>query len=95
MKKEFYNLKYGKCKLLDEKKDLYLVYAENCELHYIVCTYIDNMGIVIKEPNTVNYPVYFLVCYLLVYSVSILIGIVIDIFNSGQTTLLDDDSNAE
>lgn len=44
MKKEFYNLKYGKCKLLDEKKDLYLVYAEKCELHYIVCTYIDNMG---------------------------------------------------
>ncbi len=43
MKKEFYNLKYGKCKLLDEKKDLYLVYAENCELHYIVCAYIDNM----------------------------------------------------
>ena len=44
MNKEFYNLKYGKCKLLDEKKDLYLVYAENCELHYIVCIYIDNMG---------------------------------------------------
>lgn len=44
MKKEFYNLKYGKCKLLDEKKDLYLLYAENCELHYIVCIYIDNMG---------------------------------------------------
>ena len=44
MKKEFYNLKYGKCKLLDKKKDLYLVYAENCELHYIACTYIDNMG---------------------------------------------------
>lgn len=44
MKKEFYNLKYGKCKLLDEKKDLYLVYARKCELHYIVCTYIDNMG---------------------------------------------------
>ncbi len=44
MKKEFYNLKYGKCKLLDKKKDLYLVYAENCELHYIVCTNIDNMG---------------------------------------------------
>lgn len=44
MKKEFYNLKYGKCKLLDKKKDLYLVYAENCELHYIFCTYIDNMG---------------------------------------------------
>lgn len=61
----------------------------------IIISSIANMGIAIEEPNTVNYPVYFLVCYLLVYSVSILIGIVIDIFNSGQTTLLDDDSNAE
>ena len=25
MKKEFYNLKYGKCKLLDKKKDLFSV----------------------------------------------------------------------
>ena len=49
MKKEFYNLKYGKCKLLDEKKDLYLVYAENCELHYIVCIYIDNMGTMMSQ----------------------------------------------
>lgn len=56
----------------------------------IIISSIANMGIAIEEPNTVNYPVYFLVCYLLVYSVSILIGIVIDIFNSGQTTLLDD-----
>lgn len=61
----------------------------------IIISSIVNMGIAIEEPNIVNYPVYFLVCYLLVYSVSILIGIVIDIFNSGQTTLLDDDSNAE
>lgn len=61
----------------------------------IIISSIANMGIAIEEPNTVNYPVYFLVCYLLVYSVSILIGIVIDIFNSGQTTLLDDNSNAE
>ena len=53
------------------------------------------MGITIEKSNTVNYPVYFLVCYLLVYSVSILIGIMIDIFNSGQTTLLDDDCNTE
>ena len=44
MKKEFYNLKNEKCKLQDKKKDLYSVYAENCELHNIVCTYIDNMG---------------------------------------------------
>ena len=49
MKKEFYNLKYGKCKLLDEKKGLYLVYAENCKLHYIVCTYIDNMGTMMSQ----------------------------------------------
>lgn len=56
----------------------------------IIISSIANMGIAIEEPNVVNYPVYFLVCYLLVYSVSILIGIVIDIFNSGQTTLLDD-----
>ena len=61
----------------------------------IIISSIANMGIAIEEPNTVNYPVYLLVCYLLVYSVSILIGIVIDIFNSGQTTLLDDNSNAE
>ena len=57
----------------------------------IIISSIANMGIAVEEPNTVNYPVYFLVCYLLVYSVSILICIVIDIFNSGQTTLLDDD----
>ncbi len=60
----------------------------------LIISSIANMGLAIEEPNTVNYPVYFFVCYLLVYSVFILIGIVIDIFNSGQTTLLDDDSNA-
>ena len=31
------------------KKDLYLVYAEKCELHYIVCTYIDYMGTMIGQ----------------------------------------------
>lgn len=62
----------------------------------IIISSIANMGIAMEIPNTVNYFVYFLVCYLLVYSVYILIGIVVDIFNSGQTTLLDDDdSNAE
>ena len=53
-----------------------------------------NTHVVIECPNIINYPVYFLVCYLLVYSVSILIGIVVDIFNSGQTTLFDDAPNA-
>jgi hypothetical protein len=55
----------------------------------IIISSISNMNIEIKEPNIVNYPVYFFVCYLLVYSVSILIGIVIDIFNSGQTSILE------
>lgn len=56
----------------------------------IIISSIANMDIEINESNVVNYPVYFFVCYLLVYSVSILIGIVIDIFNSGQTTLSED-----
>ncbi len=59
----------------------------------IIVSSIANMEITIEHSNIVNYPIYFLICYLLVYSVSILIGIVIDIFNSGQTTLLDDDRN--
>lgn len=61
----------------------------------IIVSCIANIEIKIEFSNMVNYFVYFLVCYLLVYSVSILIGIVIDIFNSGQTTLLDDDSNTK
>lgn len=44
MKKEFYNIKYGKCNLLDKDNNWYLVYAEKCDLHYIVCSYIDDMG---------------------------------------------------
>ena len=38
--------------------------------------------------DIINYVVYFLFSFLLVYSVFILIGIVIDIYNSGQTALL-------
>lgn len=38
--------------------------------------------------DIINYVVYFLFSFLLVYSVFILIGIVIDIYNSGQTSLL-------
>ena len=58
----------------------------------IIISSVANMEITIKESNAVNYFVYFLVCFLLIYSVFILIGIVIDIFNSGQTTLLENDS---
>lgn len=60
------------------------------------------MKIAIKEADKVNYLVYFIVCYLMVYSVSILFGIIIDVFNCGQTTLIerkkkdenDDDKNS-
>ena len=38
--------------------------------------------------DIINYVVYFLFSFLLGYSVFILIGIVIDIYNSGQTSLL-------
>ena len=55
----------------------------------IMVSTITNLEITIKNPNIVNYPIYISVCYLLIYSVSILIGIVIDIFNCGQTTLLE------
>lgn len=56
----------------------------------IVVSCVVNMEIAIEEPDKLNYFVFFLICYLLVYSVSILISIVIDVFNSGQTALLDD-----
>ena len=42
--KEFNNLKYGKCHLLSEKENKYLVYADKCFNHYIVCTYVDDVG---------------------------------------------------
>lgn len=58
----------------------------------IVTSCVANMDIEIANPDFVNYPVFAIICYLLVYSVSILIGIVIDIFNCGQTTLLDSES---
>ena len=59
----------------------------------IVVSSIANLGIQIENPNIVNYPIYISVCYLLVFSVSILIGIVVDIFNCGQTTILDSKDN--
>lgn len=48
-----------------------------------------NLNIKIDCPNVVNYPIFFFVCYLLVYSVYVIFGVVIDLFNSGQTILLE------
>lgn len=59
----------------------------------IIASSIANMDIAIENPNRINYIVFFFICYLLLYSISILIGIVIDIFNSGQTVLLEDDED--
>ena len=39
--KKIYNLLLGYCYILNEKKDWYLIYAENSQLKYIVCDYID------------------------------------------------------
>ena len=48
-----------------------------------------NLNIEIDCPNIVNYPIFFFVCYLLIYSVYVIFGVVIDLFNSGQTILLE------
>lgn len=58
----------------------------------IVTSCIANMNIEIANSDFINYSVFAIVSYLLAYSVSILFGIVIDIFNCGQTTLLDNES---
>lgn len=46
------------------------------------------MHIKCKYAVVIDYAVYFSITFLLILSVYILYGIVIDIFNSGQTTLL-------
>lgn len=59
----------------------------------IIVSSIANMDVAIENPNRINYSIFFLICYLLLYSITILTGIVIDIYNSGQTSLLDEDDN--
>ena len=59
----------------------------------IVVSCVVSMDIKVQNPDVINYPVFFIICYLLVFSVSILIGIVIDVFNSGQTTLLENNDD--
>lgn len=60
----------------------------------ILISCIANIHISINNPDRINYPIFFLISYLLIYSVNILIGIIIDIFNCGQTILLDDDTTS-
>jgi hypothetical protein len=48
-KKEFRNLQYDKCYLIDEKENYYLVYADKYFNHYIVCNYIDDMGTMMNQ----------------------------------------------
>lgn len=57
----------------------------------LIVSSVANLSIEIEHPNRVNYPIYFIICYLLIYSVCVLIGVVVDIFNSGQTVLIEND----
>lgn len=56
----------------------------------IVTSCVVNLEIPMDNPCIINYSIFFLVCYLLLYSVAILINVVIDIFNCGQTTLINE-----
>ncbi len=40
LKKNFYNLKYGKCYILQKRDSKYLLYVPNYQNSYIVCDYI-------------------------------------------------------
>ncbi len=51
---------------------------------------VANLNLETEHPNVVNYPVYFTICYLLTYSVCILIGVVVDLYNTGQTVIVDE-----
>ena len=51
---------------------------------------VANLNVGTGHPNLVNYPVFFIICYLLTYSVCILIGVVVDIYNIGQTVIADE-----
>ena len=57
----------------------------------LIVSSVASLCIEIEHPNRVNYPIYFIICYLLTYSVCVLIGVVVDIYNSGQTALIEDD----
>lgn len=54
----------------------------------VVCKCIALMNIPCLYADIVNYFISFIVCFLLLFCIYILYGIVIDIFNSGQTALL-------
>lgn len=55
----------------------------------LIVSNVANLNIEIVHSDRVNYPVYFVICYLLTYSVCVLVGVIVDIFNSGQTTLVE------
>ena len=55
----------------------------------VIVSLIKNIGITSEYAKHINYTVYFIICFLLMYSLIILIGIIEDIFNCGQTSLKD------
>ena len=47
--KEFYNLRYGKCFILEKKENLFLVLVTKNFRKYIVCKKIDPMGALLNQ----------------------------------------------
>ena len=54
----------------------------------VIVSVIANMNVQSSNSETINYLVLFVLCYLFIYSIAILIGITVDIFNCGQTILI-------
>lgn len=49
MKKSFYNLKYGKCHILEASENLYLVVVVKNYNKFIVCSSIGEMGELLNQ----------------------------------------------
>lgn len=61
----------------------------------VVVSEIANMNIQSPNSDAINYLVLFTLSYLFIYSIAILIGITVGVFNCGQTTLVDKDKRIE
>ena len=61
----------------------------------VVVSCIAHINIKSSNSNAINYFVLFVLCFLFIYSIAILIGITIDVFNCGQTTLINSEKQIE
>ena len=65
----------------------YLFFSVLAIVLMIITSCIKNIGIEYEYENAVNAGIYFILCFLLLYSVNVLVGVIIDIFNIGQTKI--------